>query len=173
MLDIDFLPSYIVNTMNEMSIETNHELLKYQTQRFQDLMEETLQCCQTRTAYLSRKFDIPQAELRCLMLFLGERYLTVKSIAQKLDVAKSRVTKIIDGLIKKKLVERIEDPRDGRVKLITLTPEGQRKSKEIGILITDLHQMIMLELLPEERKGVLSSLEMLRASMEAIKKQLN
>jgi len=135
-------------------------------------MEETLQCCQARTSYLSRKFDIPQAELRCLMLFLGERYLTVKSIAQKLDVAKSRVTKIIDGLLKKKLVERVEDPRDGRVKLITLTQEGQKKSKQIGSFITDLHQLIILELLPEERKVVLSSLEMLRTSMEAIKKQL-
>jgi DNA-binding MarR family transcriptional regulator len=158
--------------MNEQLAELNQELLKYQTQRFQDLMEETLECCQARTSYLSRKFDLPQAELRCLMLFLGERYLTVKSIAQRLDVAKSRVTKIIDGLMKKKLVERIEDPRDGRVRLITLTPEGQRKSKEIGSLITDLHQMILLELLPEERKVVLSSLEMLRTSMEAIKKLL-
>lgn len=172
MLDIVFLASYIVNTMNEKPIETNHELLKYQTQRFQDLMEETLQCCQTRTAYLSRKFDLPQAELRCLMLFLGERYLTVKSIAQKLDVAKSRVTKIIDGLMKKKLVERIEDPRDGRVKLITLTHEGQKRSKEMGVYITHLHELILMELLPEERKVVLSSLETLRTSMEAIKKQL-
>ena len=62
---------------------------------------------------------------------LGERYLTVKTISQKLDVAKSRVTKIIEGLMRRKLVERIEDPRDGRVKLITLTSEGHKKSKEI------------------------------------------
>lgn len=163
----------MVNTMNDKFDDTNQELLKYQTQRFQDLMEETLQCCQTRTAYLSRKFDLPQAELRCLMLFIGERYLTVKSIAQKLDVAKSRVTKIVDGLMKKKLVERIEDPRDGRVKLIALTQEGQKKSKKMGVFIAELHQRIMLELLPEERKTVLTSLEMLRTSMEAIKKQLN
>jgi len=158
--------------MNQIAQETNYELLKYQTQRFQDLMEETLQCCQERTAYLSRKFDLPQAELRCLMLFVGERYLTVKTIAQKLDVAKSRVTKIIDGLIRKKLVERIEDPRDGRVKLITLTLEGEKRSREIRAFISNLHEMILLELMPDERRVVISSLEMLRTSMEAIKKQL-
>lgn len=158
--------------MNEKLREPNDQLLSYQTQRFQDLMEETVQCCQTRTLFLSRKFDLPQAELRCLMLFLGERYLTVKTISQKLDVAKSRVTKIIEGLMRRKLVERIEDPRDGRVKLITLTPEGHKKSKEMGEFIRELHEKILLELLPDERKVVLSSLEMLRSSMEAIKEQL-
>lgn len=163
---------YVVNTMNDMTDETNFELLKYQTQRFQELMEQTLQCCQERMAYLSRKFDLPQAELRCLMLFIGERYLTVKTIAQKLDVAKSRVTKIIDGLLKKKLVDRIEDPRDGRVRLLTLTIEGEKKSLEINAFIRNLHEMILLELMPGERKGVIASLEMLRTGMEAIKKEL-
>jgi len=135
-------------------------------------MEETLQCCQTRMLYLSRKFDIPQSELRCLMLFRGERYLTVKGISQKLDVAKSRVTKIMDGLIQKKLVERIDDPRDARIKLISLTPAGHRKCEEISSYTANLHQKILLELGAEERKTVLSSLELLRSSMEAIKKQL-
>jgi len=162
----------IVNTMNDSAAIQIDELFRYQIRRFQELMEETLHCCQTRTQYLSQKFDIPQAELRCLMLFRGERYLTVKGIAQKLDVAKSRVTKIIEGLLSKKLVEAIDDPKDGRVKLISLTPFGARKSEEIAAFNAGLHEKLLLELGPEDRKIVLSSLEMLRSSMEAIKKQL-
>jgi DNA-binding MarR family transcriptional regulator len=105
-------------------------LLGYQSQRLQDLIEEILRCCKERTSHLSKKFDIPEAELRCLMLFGEERYLTAKGISQKLDVVKSRVTKIINGLIHKNLVESIDDPKDGRIKLIGLTPQGQRRSKE-------------------------------------------
>ncbi len=45
-------------------------------------------------------------------------------MAQKLEVAKSRVTKIMEGLIHKKLVQCIDDPEDARVKLIRLTPAG-------------------------------------------------
>ena len=53
----------------------------------------------------SHKFGLLQAELKCLMLFDMERYWTVKGIAQKMEVAKSLVTKIMDGLIKKTLIQ--------------------------------------------------------------------
>ncbi len=120
----------------------------------------------------SHKFNLPQAELKCLMLFLGERYLTAKGIALKMDVAKSRVTLIIEGLIRKDLVQRVEDPKDGRVKLISLTPKGLRKTEEIEAFVKGVHEIILLQMKPSERKTVLSSLEFLRACMEIVKAQL-
>jgi DNA-binding MarR family transcriptional regulator len=110
--------------------------------------------------------------MRCLLLFQGERYLTVTGIAQKLDVAKSRVTKIVGGLTQKQLVQSIDDPKDARIRLIALTPAGNRRSEEIGAFITELHQRLLLEIDPEHRKMVISSLELLRSSMETIKRQL-
>ena len=77
----------IIITMNDNGQILADELLQYQSQRVQGLVEETIQCCQMQTSYLSRKYSIPQAELRCLLLFPGERYLTAKGIAQKLDEA--------------------------------------------------------------------------------------
>ena len=158
--------------MNDYGAESTDVLLGYQSQRLQDLIEEVVHCCKERTVFLSKKFDIPEAELRCLMLFGEERYLTSKGISQKLDVAKSRVTKIINGLIQKKLVESIDDPKDARIKLIALTQEGQRISKELSAMVTDLHLKLLLEFEPEQRKMVISCLEVLRSSMEAVKNQL-
>ena len=158
--------------MNELKVESSDLLLGYQTQRLQDLIEEILQCCKERASYLASKFAIPEAELRCLMLFEAERYLTAKGISQRLHVAKSRVTKIINGLIQKELVESIDDPKDARIKLHILTQEGQRKSQEIVTIITDLHRELLLELDPEQRKTVLSCLDVFRSGMEAVKKQL-
>ena len=157
--------------MNENTTQILDTLLTYQTRRLQDLMAEILQCCRQRTAFLSDKYQIPEAELRCLQLFSGERYLTAKGVSQRLAVAKSRVTKIIDGMIQKNLVETIDDPKDARIKLIALTPDGQKKAEEIGVLTRELHERLLLELDPEQRKNVLACLEMLRASMEAVKKQ--
>ena len=162
----------IIHSMNDQRTNSPDVLLGYQSQRLQDLIEEILHCCKERTSHLSKKFDIPEAELRCLMLFGEERYLTAKGISQKLDVAKSRVTKIINGLIHKNLVESTDDPKDARVKLIGLTQEGQRKSKELGAIVTDLHQKLLLEFEPEQRKMVISCLEVLRSSMEAVKNQM-
>lgn len=156
--------------MNENRFQaSNEEFLGYQTSRLQDLINEVVQCCEDKRLYESQRFSVPYAELKCLMLFAGERYLTVKGIAQKLDVAKSRVSKLIDGLIQKGLAERIDDPRDGRIKLISLTQEGQRKSEEIGAFRREIHAKILLQLSADERTNTLSSLELLRSAMEAVK----
>jgi len=168
----DFSAFIIVITMNKMRTTTGNELFLYQTRRLKELIEEILQCCHMQTGFLSRKFQIPQAELRCLLLFHGERYLTVKGIAQKLDVAKSRVTKIINGLVEKKLVESIDDPKDARVRLISLTPSGYSQCEEIGGYVWATHEKLLMELDPDQRKIVLSSLDLLRVGMEAVKKEL-
>jgi DNA-binding MarR family transcriptional regulator len=117
-------------------------------------------------------FGLPIAELKCLMLFNGERYLTVKGIAQKLEVAKSRVTKIIHGLIDKGLVNRIEDPQDSRIKLISLSMDGNRKAQEINDFKTALHKRILTQMAPEERKHTISYLDLLRSTMEAVKETM-
>ena len=131
-----------------------------------------LECCEDKKLYESNRFNLPYAELKCLMLFDGERYLTVKGIAQKLEVAKSRVTKIIDGLVEKGLVERMDDPKDARIKLINLTSEGRRKSEEIASFQREIHQKILLQMGTEERKSMLSYLDVLRSAMEAVKEQM-
>ena len=158
--------------MNEIAPHINEELLGYQTLRLQILIGEMLRCCEDRKIYESQKIGLPYAEVKCLMLFEGERYLTVKGLAQKLDVAKSRITKITNGLIEKGLAERIDDPNDARVKLISLTPVGEKKSTEINAFHKSIHREILLQLSVEERKRVLTHMELLRSSMEAVKEQL-
>lgn len=148
------------------------ELLAYQTQRLQDLMTEMLQCCEGRKLYESQRFGLPHAELKCLMLFNGQRYLTVKNMARNLDVAKSRVTKLVRGLTDKSLAVSIDDPNDARIKLISLTSAGRQKSDEIHAFQKGIHRKILLSLDPSQRKNVLSHLELLRSSMEAVKEQL-
>jgi DNA-binding MarR family transcriptional regulator len=158
--------------MNDFRPKIPDDLLLFQSQRLQDLMREILRCCQERMLFESYKFGLPQAELKCLLHFDLERYLTVKGLAQKMEVAKSRVTKIVEGLTKKCLAQSTEDPNDGRVKLISLTPAGQKKLKEIDIFIREIHQKILYQIESEQRKAILSSLELLRSSMEAVKAQL-
>ena len=160
---------YIDNSMNELYMTRDEELVGYRVSRLQDLINEIVHCCEDKRLYESKRFGLPYAELRCLMLFEGERYLTVKGIAQRLEVAKSRVTKLINGLVKKGLVETIEDPRDARIKLINLTIAGQGKSKEIAAFHREIHSRILMHIGAEERLNMFSYLELLRAAMEAAK----
>jgi DNA-binding MarR family transcriptional regulator len=158
--------------MNDFYPTSKDQVIRYQAQKLQDLIGEISQCCQEKTLYQANKFGLTQAEMKCLLLFKEARYLTVKELAQKLEVAKSRITKIIDGLVNKRLAQRIVDPEDARVILISLTPEGQKQVEALDVFLKDLHHQLLRELKEGDRKDILASLETLRASMEVIKQQL-
>ena len=172
LLDIRPFWPYFVNTMNHINHKVNQDLLEYQTDRVRALIEEMVGCCNDRKFYQSNKFGLPYAEINCLMLFNGEGYLTVKVMAEKLDVAKSRVTKLVKGLTDKGLIDQIDDPKDGRSRLIHLSPKGQRLSKQIEAFQKDIHRQLLLHMEPAERKNALTYLESLRSAMEAVKEKL-
>ena len=119
--------------------------------------------------YQSERFNLPDAELRCLVLFGEERYLTSKGIAYKMNLVKSRVSRITDGLIRKELIQRIKDPGDSRISLLSLTAKGQEKLGEINSFMEDIHGRVLQQIAPDQRKTVLTNLEVLKASMEAVK----
>ena len=122
-----------------------------------------------QSSCLSAASILPDAELRCLGLFGQERYLTAKGIAHKMNVVKSRVSKIIEGLIKKKLIQSIKDPEDSRVSLLSLTPIGQKKINEINDFMKDIHGQVLSQMAPDQRQAMLTNLDILKASMEAVK----
>ena len=142
---------------------------EHQLQQFQGLMTRLFQCCQERMQYQSERFEIPDAELRCLLLFQDERYLTSKGIAHKMRVVKSRVSKIINNLIKKQLIQKIKDPEDSRINLFSLTPLGQSKLEEINLFLRSIHHETLQQMAPEQRTTMLTNLDLLRASLEAVK----
>jgi DNA-binding MarR family transcriptional regulator len=150
----------------------NKDFLDYQALRLQALIGEILGCCEDRKLYESQTFALPYAEIKCLLLFNSEYYLTVKGIAQKLDVAKSRVTKLVENLVRKKLLNRVDDPKDARIKLISMTLEGKKKLELIDAFHREIHKKILLQIDIEERKSIISNLEKLRLAMEAVKETL-
>jgi DNA-binding MarR family transcriptional regulator len=139
----------------------------HQAEQFRDLVLRLFQCCQERMQYQCERFGLPDAEIRCLLLFGEERYLTAKGIAYKLNVVKSRVTKIVDGLIRKKHLQKVADPEDSRIVLLSLTPKGQAKLKEINRFTIDFNSQVLRTIHPDQRGDLLNNLELLRISMEA------
>jgi DNA-binding MarR family transcriptional regulator len=157
----------------ESSSANDNGLLQFQASRLQELINEMVKCCEDRKIYENQRFGLPYAEIKCLMLFEDERYLTVKNIAKRLDVAKSRVTKLISGLLEKGLVERSDDPYDSRIKLIRVTHVGQEKIRQVLSFYRDIHSSLLLNIPPEERNTLLSYLDRLRTSMETVKRDLS
>jgi DNA-binding MarR family transcriptional regulator len=162
----------MVLSMNDFKDFNSAEVSEYQLDKFQELIGKLFQCCQERMQYQCDRFQLPDAEFRCLLLFGDERYLTAKSITHRMNVVKSRVSKIIDGLIRKSLIQCIADPEDSRVKLLSLTPAGQNKINEIKHFMEDVHGQVLSQMAPDQRKTMLTNLDILKASMEAVKEMM-
>lgn len=152
--------------MNYMGSE-NKPVTEFQLNEFHRLIDMLFQCCRERLAYQSQKFDLPDAELRCLICLNHDKYMTSKSLASKMNVGKSRMTRIIRGLLEKKFIKRIKDPEDSRIGLISLTSEGRKKVEEIKAFQDQLHNIILSQVSDAERKRLLTSLDLLKACMEA------
>jgi DNA-binding MarR family transcriptional regulator len=86
-----------------------------------------------------------------------------------MNVVKSRVTKIIDGLVSKNLVHRVQDPEDSRIMLLSLTLKGQQKLNEVIEFLEYVHHEALLQMEPEQRKTMLTNLDILKASLESVK----
>jgi len=160
---------YIVHGVNQFNKNPHMEIGENQLRQFQNIIAKLFQCCQERMQYQSEKFELPEAEMRCLMLFGEARYLTPKRIAEKMNVVKSRVSKIMQGLIQKNLIQRIKDPGDSRIKLLSLTAYGQKKYNEINAFMDHIYHEVLLYMVPEQRKILLTNLDILAASMESVK----
>lgn len=154
--------------MNYKIAHQNQNLSDSQINQFQHLIFKLYQSCQERMQRQSEQFDLPDAELRCLRLFGQERYLTPKGLARQMGVVKSRITKIIDGLAAKQLVQRLKDPEDSRITLLSLTPQGQAKLDQINTNIASANMDVLARMTPEQRDTLIIHLEILRVSMEAV-----
>jgi DNA-binding MarR family transcriptional regulator len=54
-----------------------------------------------------------------------------RDIAERLQVSLASVSRAVDGLVRKRLVSRVEDPEDRRVRRLTITDKGRRLAGEI------------------------------------------
>ena len=86
-----------------------------------------------------------------------------------MNVVKSRITKIIYGLIRKDLIQRIKDPEDSRISLLSLTATGQSKLSDIKQFLNSVHAQVLMQIPSEQRKKLLLNLDLLKSSMEAVK----
>ena len=155
--------------MNYFGEKIPHTISARQIDQFQQLITKLYQCCKDRMRYQSERFGLPEAEIRCLLLFGEEKYLTPKGISAKMNLVKSRISKLISGLNEKGLIQKIADPEDSRTTLLRLTNQGRNKINDINSFLNTIHHEVLQQMEPEQRSTMMTNLELLKASMESTK----
>lgn len=104
---------------------------------------------------------------QCVLLqSLREQSSDVSALAKQAGVTKGAMTRLIDGLEKRKLVQRERAEDDGRRVLVSLTPSGKKEAARL----TELAERSILGLVSrvpaKERAQVARSLRLLREAAE-------
>lgn len=90
-----------------------------------------------------------QSRARWQALFtiaFGPQPVTLTDLGQRLFVQWPTLVRVIEGLVADGLIRRVDNPRDGRSKLVSLTPEGMAVVRTIQ------------PILDEERREMLATL---------------
>ncbi len=77
-----------------------------------------------RVPAVASEFDLSPMAMKLLYALEPESELPMSALAETLFCDASNVTGIVDRLEARELIERRDDPRDRRVKLIALTADG-------------------------------------------------
>lgn len=118
---------------------------------------EFLMLSKRRVIALGAEFDL--TSMQALMLFLLDRPRPMLDFKKVFNCDASNVTGLVDGLEQKKLAARFENPTDRRIKMIKLSPKGQRVRNQLMGRLTGHSTSLLSRLSPAEFKTFISLLQ--------------
>ena len=125
--------------------------------------------CQEKEIHLAELHGLTQAEFRCLRLFGSDESLNNKTIAERMSLSPSRLTRIIDGLVKKEYINREIDPNDRRNMRVALSNKGRSLVNQLNKAYVDIHHEILQDIDPSQHEQLITAMTHL---LEAIEKWL-
>lgn len=91
-----------------------------------DVMTELLRIYQWRDRDRVGPHGVSVTQSYALEALLRQGELTAKELAHELALEKSTVSRLVDGMVERGLVERVDHPADARSVLLRATPLGRR-----------------------------------------------
>jgi DNA-binding MarR family transcriptional regulator len=89
----------------------------------------------------------------------GEEPYAGRDIAERLAVSLASVSRAVDGLVRSRLVSRVEDAEDRRVRRLSITDKGRRLAGEIVAARMADMEALAARMTPAQRRKLNSALE--------------
>ena len=87
--------------------------------------------CQLKDKKIARSMNITCSELNCLKQYFNIDIISVKDLAEKLNITSGGVTRIVASLEEEGVLRRDMDPNDRRGINVTLTDKGNELIKDL------------------------------------------
>lgn len=134
--------------------------------RLANLTFNLLANCQEKEEHLAHIHDLTQAEFRTLRLFGSRESINNKTIAERMRLSPSRLTRIIDGLVGKEYIERQIDPTDRRNMRVNLSLKGHALVEKLNKAYIDIHDDILQDIDPSQHEPLITAMTHLLEALE-------
>lgn len=131
-----------------------------------ELTYRLLAGCHEKEERLAKVYGLTQAEFRCLRQIQTKENINNKEIADRMNLSASRLTRIIDGLVKKGFVNREIDPNDRRNMRVSLSPKGITLVEELNGAYINVHEQILHDIDVEQHKPLIEGMRQLLVALE-------
>ena len=134
--------------------------------RLANLTFSLLANCQEKEVHLAELHGLTQAEFRCLRLFGTDESLNNKTIAERMNLSPSRLTRIIDGLVEKRYIRRQIDSSDRRNMKVNLSKKGKALVQQLNKAYVDIHEEILMDIDPSQHEQLIVAMTHLLEALE-------
>lgn len=145
-----------------MEQENSHK----QAETLADLTLGLVGCCQRKQERIAERAHLSLSEFKCLRAFREDPELSVKDIAHRMSLTSSRLTRIIDGLVKKRYVTRHIDPQDRRIINVRLTRQGETIARKVSNDCTHVYEQVLETIDPQHHKQIIAAVDQLWEALQ-------
>ena len=108
-----------------------HESLEADAATIFEVMTELLRIYQFRDRDRVDSHGVTITQTYALEVILRRHAVTAKKLARELALEKSTVSRLVEAMVERRLVERVDHPSDARSVLLRATPLGRRVYDEV------------------------------------------
>ena len=147
--------------------------MKNAQEKFATLNKEIYRLC-SKNSLIHRKC-IKLGRMECELLnFLSavDVPVSMNEMARVLKVSHSRVTRIIDNLVKKKLVKRFPSKKDRRSWLCEITPEGLKANQDALEEFIAIQKRLIEKLPDDQLQQIFDNVELYLKSFNKVLREM-
>lgn len=133
--------------------------------QFLDRVIELKERCEAKEREVREELGLTPGEYSCLRAFPEQEALDIGALSRLLLLSHSRTSRVVDKLVKRKLVSREVSESDRRAATLQLTALGLEAKNRLHQSLLDCEQRIVAEMSETERGRVVEALDVLRRAM--------
>jgi DNA-binding MarR family transcriptional regulator len=122
--------------------------------------------CRLKDKKIAESLDISCSELNCLKNFMCREKLSVKDLAERLNITSGGVTKVVGQLEEQGILRRDMDPEDRRGIIVSLTTGGNSLIGKLKANSVSYYSEILEGLSEREIEIVSRGLELLNGAWD-------